>query len=195
MFDPSSETRDTLHKLEDLLMIVFSAAVGGIKDWVGMEEFGKQKRDWLKSFRDLTNGIPSHDTLSDRIDRLEQKPRWAGLQALGRVESTRIVGEHTSTEYRDYLCSLTDPADFAKAVRRHRDIENGQHWVLDVQFGGNANRARKDHSAENLALIRRMALNVIRRNGPSKDSLRRRKLRASLNDEYRAQLIFGARTT
>jgi predicted transposase YbfD/YdcC len=357
LVDPRRETRNKLHKLEDILMIVFSAAVSGIEDWVGMEEFGKQKWDWLKSFLDLTNGIPSHDTLSDvigrlepgafagaflcwvkvaipslageqvcldgkrlrgsrvgdeavhlvsayaakarlvlaqqavadktneitaipellsmldiqgavvtvdamgcqkaiaqkvidagadyilalkdnhprlnedvrlwldteiakgrlplqetvekdhgrieirryalsdRIDWLEQKPLWAGLQALGRVESTRIVGENTSTEYRYYLCSLTDPADFAKAVRRHWDIENGQHWVLDVQFGEDANRARKDHSAENLALIRRMALNVIRQNGPSKDSLRRRKLRASLNDDYRAQLIFGAQTT
>jgi len=63
--------------------------------------------------------------------------------------------------------------------------------VLDVQFGEDANRTRQRYVAENLALIRRMALNVIRHNGPSKDSLRRRKLRASLNDNYRAQLIFG----
>jgi hypothetical protein len=107
--DPRRETRNTLHKLEDLLMIVFSAALSGIEDWVGMEEFGNQKQDWLKSFPDLTNGIPSHD--------------------------------------------------FAKAVRRHRDIENGQHWVLDVQFDEDANRACKDRSAENLTLIQRMALN------------------------------------
>jgi hypothetical protein len=70
---------------------------------------------------------------------------------------------------------FVDRPGFAEAVRRHRDIENNQHWVLDVRFGEDANRARKDHSAENPARIRRMALNAIRQNGPSKDSLRRRK--------------------
>jgi hypothetical protein len=76
-------------------------------------------------------------------------------------------------------------------VRGHWGIENGQHGVLDVQFSEDTNRVRQDSSAENLALVRRMALNVIRHNGPSKDSLRHRKLRASLNDDYRARLIFG----
>jgi hypothetical protein len=61
--------------------------------------------------------------LSDEIAWLEQQPEWAGLQAVGRVESTRIIGETTTTEYRYYLCSLTDPACFADAVRRHWDIE------------------------------------------------------------------------
>jgi len=80
-------------------------------------------------------------------------------------------------------------------VRGHWGIKNRQHWVLDVQFSEDANRARQNHSAENLALIRRLALNVIHHKGPSKDSLRRRKLRASLNDDYRAQLIFGLQQT
>jgi hypothetical protein len=64
-----------------------------------------------------------------------------------------------------------------------------------VQFSEDDHRARQHHSAEKLALLRRMALNVIRPNGPSQDSLRRRKLRASLNDDYRAQLIFGPQQT
>ncbi len=133
--------------------------------------------------------------LSDRLDWLAQKPEWTGLQAVGRVESTRIIGEQTSTEHRYYLVSFTELERFAETVRRHWAIENSQHWVLDVQFGEDASRARKDHSAENLALVRRMALNVIRHNGPSKDSLRIRKLRASLNDEYRFELIFGKPST
>ena len=63
--------------------------------------------------------------------------------------------------------------------------------ILDVQFGEDANRTRQHHAPETLALIRRMALNGIRHNGPAKDSLRRRQLRASLNDDYRTHLIFG----
>jgi predicted transposase YbfD/YdcC len=108
------------------------------------------------------------------------------------VESIRILGAKTTTEYRYFLCSHTSLPRFAEEVRGHWGIENGQHWVLDVQFGEDANRTRKDHSAENLGLVRRMALNVIRHHDPaSKESLRRRKRRALLNDQYRSRLIFG----
>ena len=74
-------------------------------------------------------------------------------------------------------------------MRRHWAIENGQHRVLDVRFGEDANRAWGDFSAENLALMRRMAVNVIGHNGSSKDSIRLRKLRAALSDSHRFALI------
>lgn len=348
--DPRRETRNKLHKLSDILMIVFCAVLSGVDDWVGMEEFAAQQETGLRKFLELPTGIPSHDTLSDvfgrlkpgalaeaflrwvqvavpslageqvcldgktlrgsrvgehsvhllsayaaqarlvlaqqavadktneitaipellsllelegalvsidasgcqktiardiidagadyvlalkdnhpplcedgrlwldteaawgrlrpqetvekdpggleirryvlsdAIDWLPQKPEWVGLQAVGRVESPRLVGDKAPTDYRYYLCSFTDLARFADRVRGHGSIENGQHWVLDVPFSEDANRARQDASAENLALVRRMAFNVIRHNGPSQDSVRRRKLRASLNDDYRAQL-------
>ena len=80
---------------------------------------------------------------------------------------------------------------FRRQRAGHWSIENQQHWVLDVQFGEDACRARQNHSAANLALIRRMALNVLRHNGPVRDSLRRRKLRAALNDAYRLRLLLG----
>ena len=129
--------------------------------------------------------------LSSAIDGLDAKPDWAGLQAVGRVESTRIIGEDVSTECRYFLGSLTDPERFAARVRGHWGIENQPHWVLDVQFGEEACRTRNDHSAENLALIRRVALNVLRHNGPPRASIRRRKFRAALNDDYRLRLLFG----
>jgi predicted transposase YbfD/YdcC len=132
--------------------------------------------------------------LSDGIDWLEAKPDWAGLQAVGPVESTRSIGDQTSTECRYFLCSFLDQDRFAATVRGHWDIENQQHWVLDVQFGEDACRARRDHSAENLALICCMALNVLRHNGPPRDSIRRRKLRAAINDDYRLRLLLGAPT-
>jgi hypothetical protein len=71
--DPRRETRNKLHKLNDLLMIVFCAVLSGIEDWVGMEAFGKQKEGWLRGFLELPNGIPSHDTLSDVLGRLEPR--------------------------------------------------------------------------------------------------------------------------
>ena len=69
-----------------------------------------------------------------------------------------MMGEDVSTEYRYFLCSFTDPYRFAATVRGHWSIENQQHWILDVQFGEDAYQTRRDHSAQNLALIRRVAL-------------------------------------
>ena len=132
--------------------------------------------------------------LSDRMDWLEAKSAWRGLQAFVRVESTRIIGDQTSTECRYFLCSFADPERFAATVRGHWAIENAQHWVLDVQFGEDACRTRRDHAPENLAVIRRMALNVLCHNGPPCDSIRRRKLRAALSDEYRLHLLLGTPT-
>ena len=337
--DPRRETRNKLHSLHDILMMVRCAVLGGIEDWVGMETFAEEREAWLRGFLDLPDGIPSHDTPSDvlgridpvafraaftawataalpdwageqvwvdgkavrgsrdgangavhrasafagrarwvlaqqavaesneiaaipdllalldlqgavvsidamgcqkaiaqtiidagaeyvlalkddhptvcddvrlwldsevargrlpvretvekdhghieirrhaignPIDWLDAKPDWAGLRAVGRVESTRLIGDEASTECRYFLCALTDQQRFAATVRGHWGIENQQHWVLDVQFGEEACRARRDHSAENLAPIRRLALNVLRHNGPPRDSIRRRKLR------------------
>ena len=355
--DPRRETRNKLHSLQDIWMIVLSAVLSGVEDWVGIQTFAQEREAWLRGFLELPHGIPSHDTLSDVMSRmdpvafrsaftawatdalptldgeqvcvdgktlrgsregehgavhvvsafagqarwvlaqqavaeksneitaipdllslldlegavvsidamgcqkaiaqtiiegeadyvlalkenhptlheevqwwldtevararlpvletvekdhgrieirrtalsstigwLEAKPDWAGLQAVGRVESTRILGEEVSTECRYFLCSFTDPQRFAATVRAHWAIENQQHWVLDVQFGEDACRTRRDHSAENLALIRRVALNILRHNGPTRDSLRQRKIRAALNDHYRLNLILGILT-
>lgn len=133
--------------------------------------------------------------MSDAIDGLPQQSEWAGLPAVGRVESTRRVGDKATTDSRYALCSFPDLARLAGGVRGHWRLENGQHPMLAVQFRQDANRARQDASAENLAWVRRMTLNGIRHHGPSKDSVRRRQLRASLNDDYRAQLIFGPQLT
>lgn len=355
--DPRRDTKNKLHPLNEIVMIVLCAVLSGVEDWVGMEDFAEAKEAWLRGFLTLPHGIPSHDTLSDvmgridpqafaeafqrwvqaalpslsgeqvcldgktlrgsrdgeravhlmsafaaqarwvlaqqavpdkaneitaipdllsmldlqgavvsidamgcqkaiarqiidagadyvlalkdnhptlhedvqfyldteiakgrlpvhetvekdhgrleirryglsaAIDWLDQKADWAGLAAVGRVESIRQSGDHISTECRYYLCSLTEPTRFANAVRDHWGIENREHWVLDVQFGEDAHRTRKDHSAANLGLIRRLALNLLRRQPSDKDSLRRRQRHALLDDDYRARLLFGASPT
>jgi predicted transposase YbfD/YdcC len=76
-------------------------------------------------------------------------------------------------------------------VRAHWSIENSQHWVLDVQYREDQNRTRKDNAAANFAIIRRMSLNMARRNSNDKLSISKRKLRASLDDSFRTQLLFG----
>jgi predicted transposase YbfD/YdcC len=133
--------------------------------------------------------------LSTDIEWLLKQHDWTGLKAVGRIESTRIIDDQTSTDYRYYLVSLSDLKRFANCARNHWQIENSQHWVLDVQFGEDNNRSRINHSAANLALVRRMALNVLRINKPKKYSLKQSKLRAAINDDYRLELIFGNQLT
>jgi predicted transposase YbfD/YdcC len=352
--DPRRETKNKLHKLEDIVMIVLCAVLSGIEDWVGMELFAEEREAWFRRFLALPNGIPSHDTLSDvmgrinpvkfreaflawvevalpclaghhvaldgqtlrgsrgkgnalhlmsafacearwvvaqcavddksneiraipellslldlegatvtidaigcqkaiaqqvieakanyvlalkdnhpqlheevklwleteqaqghlpcletvekdhgrleqrrywisaEVDWLPERKDWLGLSAVGMVEAERHVAGKVSTERRYFLCSFDDLPRFATVVRNHWRIENSQHWVLDVQFGEDHNRTRLDHAPENLALIRRTALNLVRQNGEPKESLKRRRLRASLNDAYRWQLLTGS---
>jgi len=66
--DPRRETRN---KLQDILMIVLCAILSGVEDWVGMTDFAEEKEAWLRGFLDLPNGIPSHDTPSDVLGRID----------------------------------------------------------------------------------------------------------------------------
>ena len=89
--------------------------------------------------------------------------KWEGLRSVGLVESVREIGGHTSTERRYYLSSLElDVKKFAHAIRSHWGVENQLHWVLDVVFGEDQSRARTGHAAENLATLRRWALNLLK---------------------------------
>jgi len=89
--------------------------------------------------------------------------KWEGLRSVGVVESVRDIGGQTSTERRYYLSSLAlDVKKFAQAVRSHWGVENQLHWVLDVVFGEDQSRARTGHAAENLATLRRWALNLLK---------------------------------
>jgi predicted transposase YbfD/YdcC len=94
------------------------------------------------------------------------RDHWPGLRAVGRVVSERTVKGETTTQTRHYLVSDAD-ADvtrFAQAVRGHWGIENRAHWVLDVTFSEDANRTSKDHAPQNLAILRRLAMNLFRAN-------------------------------
>jgi predicted transposase YbfD/YdcC len=121
--------------------------------------------------------------VSTELGWLAERERWLGLQAVAMVESTRQIRGKTSLERRYYLSSIADPQRIATAIR--------EHWVLDVQFGEDGHRARKNHSAANLGIIRRACVNLIRANDPSSLSVRRRKNRASYNQAYREKLLFG----
>jgi predicted transposase YbfD/YdcC len=100
---------------------------------------------------------------STDIGWFADREKWEGLRSVGVVESVREIGGQTSTERRYYLSSLAlDVKKFARAVRSHWGVENQLHWVLDVVFGEDQSRARAGHAAENLATLRRWALNLLK---------------------------------
>lgn len=110
---------------------------------------------------------------SARLDWFADRPEWEGLQSIGAVESAREIKGALQTERRYYLSSLPlDAPRFATAVRSHGGVENQLHGVLDVQFGEDQSRARTGHAAENLATLRRLALNLLKRDTTKKRGVR-----------------------
>jgi predicted transposase YbfD/YdcC len=116
---------------------------------------------------------------------------WPGLQSIGMVEATRTLGGKTSVEQRFYLSSLPPEAEqFAQAVRKHWGIENQLHWSLDVTFREDLSRLRTGHGAENFAVLRHIALNLLRQE-PSAKSLPRKRLACALNPDYLLKVLLG----
>jgi len=121
----------------------------------------------------------------------KRHPGWKGLASILALTLRRTIKKTgaVSIETRLFISSLPpDPVRLAAAVRAHWSVENNLHWVLDVAFREDACRARKDHSARNLATIRRIALNMLRRE-PSSASLKRKRLRALMSPAYREAVI------
>jgi predicted transposase YbfD/YdcC len=116
---------------------------------------------------------------------------WPGLQSIGMVEASRTLAGETTVEPRFYLTSRKpDAPQFAHAVRHHWGIENGLHWSLDVTFREDQSRLRKGHGAENFAVLRHIALNLLRQE-PSAKSLPRKRLACALDPEYLLKVLLG----
>jgi predicted transposase YbfD/YdcC len=116
---------------------------------------------------------------------------WPGLRSLGMVEATRTLGGETSVEQRFSLTSLPPEApQFAQAVRKHWGIENKLHWTLDVTFREDQSRLRTGHGAENFAVLRHLALNLLRQE-PSPKSMPRKRLACALNPDYLLKVSLG----
>lgn len=114
---------------------------------------------------------------------------WPGLQSVALIESSRLVKGKRVSQRRLFLCSFApDPLTALHAVRTHWQVENSLHWVLDVAFAEDANVTVADHGAENLAVLRRWALNLMRQEG-SVGAINKNRKRAGWDDLYRDRLL------
>ena len=141
--------------------------------------------------------IRRHWTLRDPelLAHLDPAGRWVQLRGIGLVEAERHVGDTVTTERRHYLLSAPlDAATFAAAVRHHWGIENRVHWVLDVTFREDDCRVRADHGAQNLAVLRHFALNLLRQERTRTGSVATKRFVAALDDTYLATVLAGMAT-
>jgi len=135
--------------------------------------------------------IETRQAYSIDVTNMEEFKEWSGLESITKVVSIReMIGQKTTEEVRYYLSSLpADAEKIAKAVRSHWGIENSLHWILDVNFGEDYARNRKGYSAENMAILRHMAVNLIKKERSSKTSVRGKRLKASWSNDYLINLL------
>ncbi len=130
-----------------------------------------------------------YTTVTD-VDWFEDKDKWAKLTSFGMIESEREVDGHITSETRYFISSLpSDAKRFAEAARGHWAVENSLHWCLDIAFREDDSRVRSGHAQENLATIRRLALNLIKQDSQRKIGVKASRKRAGWDMDYIKRLL------
>jgi predicted transposase YbfD/YdcC len=130
-------------------------------------------------------------TATDDIDWLKEQHNWQGLRSIIRIKAFRTDKKTgvLEEETRYYISSLPpDAANLMACVRAHWSIENNLHWHLDVSFREDACRTRKDHAALNLAIIRHIAINMLKKTS-AKLSIRKKQCKAAWNQTFRENIF------
>lgn len=123
---------------------------------------------------------------------IRQRSQWDGLSAIVKVSRTRIINEKVTQEDKFYIASLiADAQHILNRIRGHWGIENKLHWVLDVVFREDFSRVRAGNSPENFAVIRHIALNLLRQEKSCKRSIKAKRLKCALSEDYLATVVFG----
>lgn len=123
---------------------------------------------------------------------LKRFKTWEGVRSVVEIVSNRKLNGRSSTQTRYYITSLkADPGKLLHVIRSHWEVENKLNYVLDVAFDEDHSRVRIGHAAENLAVIRRLALNLLRQEKTSTRSVNGKRLKCSWTNEYLLKVIKG----
>ena len=173
---------------------------------------GNLHKDVELYFNSIQNGqlkraVYQHETIEKNHGRIEEREYWAvelpeglhsegwkNLKAIIMVRSIRTIREQIETEERYFISSLIAEKilDIADAVRGHWQVENALHWRLDVSFNEDRWRSKKGNAAANMALLNKMALNLLKKEQTSKVGVKNRRLLAGWDEEYLAKVILTA---
>lgn len=124
------------------------------------------------------------------LKKMNNTENWEGLKSIVKIESTREINGTKSEETRYYISSLKTSAEKMNAyVREHWCIENKLHWSLDVSFNEDGNRTRTDNSSENLSIIRRVGLNILKTDTTMKVGISAKRKAAGWNTKYLEKLL------
>ena len=129
--------------------------------------------------------------VTEDIHWLPQKDAWRGLRSIVMVRSERLLpGKPPSIEKRYYISSLSACAlKIANAIRKHWSIENQAHWILDVAFREDEQNADAGNIAENMSLVRRIALNLLKQEKSAKCGMEIKRQMAGWDNEYLLKVI------
>lgn len=121
----------------------------------------------------------------------ESCAKWTDLQSIVMIERTRELPGKTTTKRSYYITSMPpEPKELGRAIRDHWSIENNLHWQLDVSFDEDSRKIRNETSAENFAVLARLALMMLKRS-PAKLSINLKRKRALWGEDYLRDLLAG----
>lgn len=122
---------------------------------------------------------------AELIAYLDPAGRWPGLRSVAKVRAERIIGNQRTSQTRYFLTSLAaDAVRIGRIVRTHWQSENELHWVLDVVFDEDQSRIRIGYTHQNLAMLRRIALSLLKQDTAGKMGIKARRKRAGRDDAY-----------
>jgi len=199
----------------DIVTIALMAVICGADDWGAVEDYGTAKEPWLKTFLELPEGIPSHDTFGRVFAKLDPDAfedcfrRWiTSLVCLSKGKLVAIDGKsirrsftrswdksgmaHMDVHY--YISSLDgrrSARQFLDYARGHWSVENNLHWQLDVSFAEDQRRVRVGHGAENFSRLNRIALNLLKNESTSKVGVSNRRKKSGWDDDYLLKVLAG----